>query len=104
MVRHPHRPKVGQNIGPPRRMQKLQSHGVPPEGALRIKWMRMMAKCNMTESTVSRRPRPIRMGRFRRKSCPPQAPRVASSCMLCWSIVAAICMVRDDMRDERIMP
>ena len=51
-----------------------RSHGVPPEGALRIKSMRMMAKCNMTESTVSRRTRPIRMGRIRRKSCPPQAP------------------------------
>ena len=74
MVRHPHRPKVGQKIGPPRMMEKGQSHGVPPEGALRIKWMRMMAKCNMTESTVSRRPRPIRMGGFRRKSAPPPGP------------------------------
>ena len=31
MVRHTHRPKVGQNIGAPRRMEKGQSHGVPPD-------------------------------------------------------------------------
>ena len=34
---------------------------------------------------------------------PPKAPRLATSCLFCWSIVAAIWMVRDDMRDERIM-
>ena len=70
MVRHPHRPKVDQYIGPPRMMEKGQSHGVPPLGALRIKWMRMIAKCIMTDPTVSRPPRPIRMGRFRPKSGP----------------------------------
>ena len=49
-------------------MEKGQSHGLPPEWALRKKWMRMTAKCNMTDPTVSRCPRPIRMGRFHRKS------------------------------------
>ena len=70
MVRHPHRPKVDQYSGSPRMMEKGQSHGVPPLGALRIKWMRMIAKCIMTDPTVSRPPRPIRMGRFRPKSGP----------------------------------
>ena len=37
-------------------MEKGQSHGVPPLGALRIKWMRMIAKCIMTDPTVSRPP------------------------------------------------
>ena len=37
-------------------MEKGHSHGVPPEGPLRIKWMRMMAKCTMTEATETRPP------------------------------------------------
>jgi len=44
-------------------MEKGLSHGLPPEGALRIKWMRMMAKCKKTEANESHPPRPIRMGR-----------------------------------------
>ena len=74
MVRHPHRPKLGQKIGPPRRMEKGQSHGVPPEGALRIKWMRMMAKCNMTESTVSRPPQANSDGEIPSEVWSPQPP------------------------------
>ena len=101
-MRPPHRPEVGQNIGPPRRMENGQRHGFPPEGALWSKWMRMMAKCNMTESTVSRPPGQFGWGDAV-GSLPPHAPRVATSCLFCWSIVAAIWIVRDEMRDERII-
>ena len=84
-------------------MKKGQSHEVPPERALRIKWMRMMAKCNMTESTVSRPHQANSDGEIPSEVWSLQLPRVATSCLFCWYIVAAIWMERDDMRDERIM-
>ena len=85
-------------------MENGQRHGFPPEGALWSKWMRMMAKCNMTESTVSRPPPQANSdGEIPSEVWSLQLPRVATSCLFCWSIVAAIWMVRDDMRDERIM-
>ena len=63
-------------------MEKGHSHGVPPEGPLRINWMWMMAKCTMTEATETRPPQAKSDGE------PPKMCVKARTCLNHWWAVS----------------